>query len=87
MDFVQYKCPCCGAALQFSPETLKLSCESCGNQYDLETLRQYEQDKEPGKEQDLSWEYQGETRAPGKRRMDFTSVRPVEPGLRRMKIR
>ena len=62
MDFVQYKCPCCGAALQFSPETQKLSCESCGNQYELETLRQYEQDKEPGKEQDLSWEYQGETR-------------------------
>ena len=36
MDFVQYKCPCCGAALEFSPETQKLSCESCGNQYDLE---------------------------------------------------
>ena len=43
MDFVQYKCPCCGAALQFSPGTQKLSCASCGNEYDLETLRQYEQ--------------------------------------------
>lgn len=58
MDFVQYKCPCCGAALQFSPETQKLSCQSCQNEYDIETLRQYEQEERHQGEQDLSWEYQ-----------------------------
>lgn len=64
MDFVQYKCPCCGAALQFSPETQKLSCESCGNQYDLETLRQYEKEEQAQdqKEQDLNWNYEGEVK-------------------------
>lgn len=60
MDFVQYKCPCCGAALEFSPEHQKLSCESCGNEYDLETIRQYEQEEQADEEQELCWEYQKE---------------------------
>lgn len=68
MDFIQYKCPCCGAALQFAPGTQKLSCESCGNQYELETLKQYEQDNQSGGEQDLNWEYQKE--AQGAKRTD-----------------
>lgn len=59
MDFVQYKCPCCGAALEFSPETQKLSCESCGNQYELETLKQYRREEQEPREQDLKWEYEG----------------------------
>ena len=57
MDFVQYKCPCCGAALKFSPKTQKLSCKSCGNQYDLETMEGYEQEEKSPGEQDLHWEY------------------------------
>lgn len=62
MDFVQYKCPCCGAALQFSPETQKLSCESCGNQYDLEVLKSYEKEEKAAGEEDLNWEYQKEAK-------------------------
>lgn len=58
MDLVQYKCPCCGAGLQFLPDTQKLSCQSCGNQYDLETIEEYEQEEQADAEQDLSWEYQ-----------------------------
>ena len=46
MDLVQYKCPCCGAGLQFLPDTQKLSCQSCGNQYDLETIEEYEQEEQ-----------------------------------------
>ena len=52
MDFVQYKCPCCGAALVFSPKTQKLSCNSCGNQYDLETMEEYEREEQSPNEQD-----------------------------------
>lgn len=67
-DFVQYKCPCCGAALHFSPGTQKLSCESCGNQYDLDTMQRYEQEEEAAGEQDLEWERQKE--AEGARRTE-----------------
>lgn len=60
MGFVQYKCPCCGAALAFSPETQKLSCHSCGNQYDPEILEKYERQEKTPAEQSLNWEYQKE---------------------------
>lgn len=58
MDFVQYKCPCCGAPLEFSAKTQKLSCHSCGNQYDLGTLEQYEKEGQKSEEKELNWEYQ-----------------------------
>lgn len=60
MDFVQYKCPCCGAALTFSPQTQKLSCKSCNNTYDLATLQQYAQEEQASDQQSLHWEYQKE---------------------------
>lgn len=41
MDPIQnYKCPCCGDALVFSGERQKLHCESCGNSFDIENLKQ-----------------------------------------------
>lgn len=65
MDFVQYKCPCCGAALTFSPDRQKLHCDSCGNEYELETIRQYTEEDQT-EEQDLKWENQKEAE-PAKR--------------------
>ena len=35
-----YKCPCCSAALVFSGSTQKMHCESCGNDYEPETIKQ-----------------------------------------------
>ena len=80
MDLVQYKCPCCGAGLQFLPDTQKLSCQSCGNQYDLETIEEYEQEEQADAEQDLSWEYQN------KKGADI-SARPAGRRWRQMSIR
>ncbi len=56
MDFVEYKCPCCGAALKFSSKTQKLTCESCDNTYDLETLE--ELGRAGQQEADLDWDFQ-----------------------------
>lgn len=52
---IQYKCPCCGAALIFSPHTQKLSCESCGNDYELETMEQYQATEDREDQPDLNW--------------------------------
>lgn len=35
-----YKCPCCGAALKFSEKTQQLHCDSCGNDFSVDTLNQ-----------------------------------------------
>ena len=40
MDLIQYKCPCCGAALNFSGAEQKLACKSCGNTYDVSVLKE-----------------------------------------------
>lgn len=42
MEVLDYKCPTCNAKLPFNPMTQKWDCEYCGNQYDLETLKDYE---------------------------------------------
>ena len=41
METVQgYKCPCCGASLIFRNESLY--CDSCGNDFELDAMRQIE---------------------------------------------
>lgn len=35
-----YKCPCCDASLEFSAAKQTLHCDSCGNDYSVETLNQ-----------------------------------------------
>lgn len=41
MDTIQnYKCPCCGAPLIFSGRTQQLHCESCENDFPLDTMEQ-----------------------------------------------
>ncbi len=60
MDFVEYKCPCCGAALKFSSGAQKLKCDSCGNKYDLEALEAWREAEKDAPESELHWEYQKE---------------------------
>ena len=38
---IEYKCPCCGAGLNFGADVQKLSCEYCDNTFDLETVKAY----------------------------------------------
>ena len=38
---LEYKCPCCDAGLIFEADTQKLSCEYCGNTFDLEAIEVY----------------------------------------------
>lgn len=38
---IEYKCPCCDAGLKFGSDTQKMTCEFCGNSFDLEALEAY----------------------------------------------
>ena len=38
---LEYKCPCCNAGLKFSQGVQKLTCEYCGNTFDLDTVRTF----------------------------------------------
>lgn len=38
---LEYKCPCCGAGLAFDEQSQKLSCGSCGNQFELDAVKAF----------------------------------------------
>lgn len=38
---LEYKCPCCGAGLAFGESTQKMSCEYCGNDFEMEAVQTY----------------------------------------------
>ena len=38
---IEYQCPCCGAGLRFGGDVQKLSCEYCDNEFDIDTVRAF----------------------------------------------
>lgn len=42
MAVVAYKCPNCGAPLEFSPESQRFECSFCGSSFSEEELQEYE---------------------------------------------
>ena len=53
---LEYKCPCCDAALTFGEEQQKLTCDSCGNEFEIETVVEYNRIPEDANEPDFTWE-------------------------------
>lgn len=45
-QILEYKCPCCGAALQFSGQEQKLTCQYCDNTFELEAVQAYNDEAE-----------------------------------------
>ncbi|PWM40706.1 MAG: hypothetical protein DBX52_02725 [Clostridiales bacterium] len=43
MNITSYKCPCCGASIHYDGKIDKLSCASCGNDFDPANLKQMEE--------------------------------------------
>lgn len=53
---LEYKCPCCGAGLVFGDAVQKMKCAYCDNEFDLDTVRTYNESLESPEESPLSWE-------------------------------
>ncbi len=45
-NVLEYKCPCCDASLVFSQASQKLNCHSCGNEFDLDAVKEYNETTE-----------------------------------------
>ena len=39
-EMIQYKCPCCGGALEFSSDLQKMKCPYCDTEFEVETLKE-----------------------------------------------
>jgi DNA-directed RNA polymerase subunit RPC12/RpoP len=53
---LQYKCPCCGGAIEFDSELQKMKCPYCDTEFDVETLKAYDEDLNDSAEDNLNWE-------------------------------
>lgn len=38
----EYKCPCCGGAIEFDSSLQKMKCPYCDTEFDMETLASYD---------------------------------------------
>lgn len=52
----EYKCPCCGGAIEFDSSLQKMKCPYCDTEFEMETLASYDNElkNEPGSE--MEWE-------------------------------
>ena len=54
----EYKCPCCGGAIQFDVESQKMKCPYCDTEFDVETLKEYDKQLQKDREDEMQWETQ-----------------------------
>ena len=55
-DINEYKCPSCGGAIEFDSHSQKMKCPYCDTEFDLETLKKYDEQlsKEAEQKDDMS---------------------------------
>ena len=56
----EYKCPCCGGAIEFDTHSQIMKCPFCDTEFDVETLKSYDEALKQDAEDDIKWETQGD---------------------------
>lgn len=62
---LEYKCPCCGGAIEFDSSVQKMKCPYCDTEFDVQTLKSLDEDL--NSRDDTEWETQGGRRVVGER--------------------
>lgn len=52
----EYKCPCCGGAINFDSSIQKMKCPFCDTEFDMETLASYDKELNNAPEENMTWE-------------------------------
>ena len=53
-ELLQYKCPCCGGKIEFDSTAQKMKCPYCDTEFELETLKEYDDVLSSQKPDDMS---------------------------------
>ena len=56
----EYKCPCCGGAIEFDSGTQKMKCPYCDTEFDVETLVGYDEELKCQVPDDMKWKTDGD---------------------------
>ncbi|MDO4476887.1 MAG: hypothetical protein Q4B93_02855 [Clostridia bacterium] len=51
----EYKCPCCGGAITFDSSIQKMKCPYCNSEFEMETLKKYDEELKNKKPDKLDW--------------------------------
>lgn len=54
-QMIEYKCPCCGGAIEFSPTSQKLKCPYCDTEFETNTLIELSQSDSAQAQDDMTW--------------------------------
>jgi len=57
----EYKCPCCGGAIEFDSATQGMKCPYCGTDFDIATLESFASELQQDTPDDMHWEKTGGT--------------------------
>lgn len=52
----EYKCPCCGGALEFNSNVQKMKCPFCDTEFEMEALQAYDNALENEQQSDMTWD-------------------------------
>lgn len=52
---VQYKCPCCSGFITYDSKVGKMKCPYCDTEFELETLKSYDESLKNDKSDDMNW--------------------------------
>ena len=53
---LQYKCPCCGGAIEFDSRLQKMKCPYCDTEFEMETLKGFDQDLKQDRPDAMDWD-------------------------------
>ena len=56
MANLEFKCPCCGGALNFDNKTQNIVCPYCDSEFSASDLKEYNDDIAQTGEEDTSWD-------------------------------
>ena len=52
----EYKCPCCGGAIEFDSSLQKMKCPYCEAEFEMETLISYDEELKNEPESRMEWD-------------------------------
>ena len=62
---LEYKCPCCDGAIKFDSTTQKMKCPYCDTEFDVDTLKGYDEELKDEKPSEMNWATPGGSWAEG----------------------
>lgn len=53
---LDYKCPCCGGAIEFNTTAQKMKCPYCDTEFEMEALKEYDQELKNEAADEMNWD-------------------------------